>query len=254
MKLHYNLYGTSGPTMVILHGLFGSSDNWHTLAGRFAKDFQVYCLDLRNHGRSGHDYQFDYESLADDLYEFIEDQELNNIFLIGHSMGGKVAMKYAMDFPKSVQKLIVADMAPKAYTPLHNEIIEALENLNLSSISNRQEAENQLSKTIPEAGVRQFLLKNLIRDEQGAFVWRCFLEGISANYTNILSDVQGKPYSGPCLFIRGEKSNYILDEDWQDIVKKFPMALLKTMPNAGHWIHAENPDLFYNLVFEFCQD
>ncbi|MEX0967546.1 MAG: alpha/beta fold hydrolase [Bacteroidia bacterium] len=254
MRLNFKKYGQDGPVLIILHGLFGSLDNWHTLAGRFAEDFCVFTVDQRNHGKSPHSDHHNYRLMAKDLAEFMEQHELKTAAVLGHSMGGKTAMQFAMQFPEKVEMLLVADMAPKAYDPHHDSIIEALENLDLDKVNKRNEADEQLAQYIKSEGVRLFLLKNLARKENGGYRWKMNLPVISDHYEEISAALEaGKPFEKPALFIRGENSNYILEEDQPDIRKIFPAALFATVKDAGHWLHADQPDTFYSIVKTFIE-
>lgn len=252
MPLHFEQYGAGRP-LLILHGLFGSLENWRTLSKIFARSFQVFVPDQRNHGRSPHSTEFTYPAMMADLREFMEKQELSSAHLLGHSMGGKTAMLFALTYPDSVDKLIVVDIAPKAYARGHDDIFSALFSLDLSTIHSRQEADVALAKTIPNLALRQFLLKNLDRDEAGGFRWRSGLEEIHQNYPEMIKalDVNQWQFTQPTLFIRGAQSDYIRDTDLPAITAMFPQARLATIPQAGHWVHAEKPQEFARLVLDF---
>ena len=263
MKLAYRKIG-AGQALIILHGLLGSSDNWQTLGKKFAEKFEVYLIDLRNHGHSPHSGEWNYNVMSDDLQELIKDNNLKNIVLMGHSMGGKVAMHFAIKHAALLDKLIVVDVAPK-YSPVHHRtILDALLSINLNTISSRKEVEEQLLLYIKDKGTVQFLLKNLYwteknnlsetEEKSARLAWRFNLETINKNIESVGEAINtGFPCKTSTLFIRGEKSDYIKDEDWKDIQKMFPTSILKTIPNAGHWIHAEQPDLFYNTVMDFLE-
>jgi len=253
MRLNYQSYG-EGPPLIILHGLFGSLDNWHTLSKRFGRDFMVFTLDLRNHGRSPHSEEFDYTLMAEDLKEFIDLRSAGGVNLIGHSMGGKTAMQFALTYPESLERLIVVDIAPKAYPPHHNQIIDALYSLDLKSLHSRGEVDAALAEKIPDSAVRQFLMKNLKRDDQGAFAWKVNLDSIHKNYDAINRGFgDDARCEKPTLFIKGGKSNYILEEDTPLIMRIFPRARIETITHAGHWVHAEAPDEFYDTVVNFLR-
>ncbi|MGZ3903345.1 MAG: alpha/beta fold hydrolase [Bacteroidia bacterium] len=253
MQLAFRKYG-SGQPLLILHGLFGQSDNWNTLAKRFGDNgFEVYTIDLRNHGLSPHSEEWNYEVMADDINEFISDHSLQNPILLGHSMGGKVAMFFAMKYPNVLDKLIVADMSPRQYEPHHAAVLDALNAVNFSEINNRRDAEAILSKYIDDFGTKQFLLKNIYWEDSAnnKMNWRFNLPVITKKYDIILEAVPERSVRTKTLFIRGEKSNYIREIDVTEIKKRFTDYILETIPGAGHWVHAEKPNEFYDLVFNF---
>jgi len=252
MKLNYRKIG-QGPPLMILHGIFGSADNWQTLGKRFAEQFTVYLIDQRNHGNSPHDQVFTYAAMAQDVEAVISSEGLDQVHLLGHSMGGKVAMEFSLAHPEKLETLIVVDIAPKAYPVHHQELIDAMRSLPLDSIDSRKEADQQLAKSIPNIGIRQFLLKNLTRDEHQEYSWKINLPVIDQQIEAIGEALGEGQYSGPTLFIRGGESGYIKDEDESLIRQHFPEAKLVTIPKAGHWVHAENPDGLYEAVIEFIQ-
>ena len=255
--LHAKLLG-SGPPLVILHGLFGSLDNWQTLARRFAEPDPRFgesrtcvLLDLRNHGRSPHLDAHGYAEMAADVAAYLADNWIHEAAVLGHSMGGKVAMRLALDEPDLVSELIVVDMGPRAYGRGHDEVFRAMRSLPLSQNRSRAELDDRLRATIPEAGVRQFLLKNLRREPTG-YAWKLNLDVIERDYPRILEAVTAEtPYGGPALFVRGGESGYVRDEDWPAIRQLFPAAELATVAGAGHWVHAERPEALYALVRGF---
>ena len=251
MKLFFRKYGEGEP-LIILHGVFGSSDNWMTIAKRLASDYSVYTVDSRNHGLSPHDDTFDFIVMSEDLSEFINDNQILNPTLIGHSMGGKTIMTFANKYPEKIKKLVVVDIGPKAYEVHHRQILDSLLTLDLNQIKTRNDAELKLSESITDISTRQFLLKNLYRKEDNQFGWRFNLEVLNKNIEKIgISQLSNHPFNKPALFIRGEKSNYIKDEDWKDIQSVFPKAALCTVKDAGHWIHADNPDGFIACLTDF---
>ena len=253
MNLHYQEYGNGSP-LVILHGLLGSLDNWHTLSKRFGAAFHVYAPDMRNHGRSPHSDVFSIDAMANDVIEFIDQRNIRAAHLLGHSMGGKVAMKLALSQPDRVEKLIVVDIAPRAYPRLHDELLDALMAVDLKNVHSRQDVDNELAGKIQDARVRQFLMKNLARQESGLFVWKANLKILSRNYQTIADEIRSqKPFSHPTLFVKGEQSGYILESDIPHISALFPRARVATL-NAGHWIHAEAPDQFSDLVLRFLAE
>jgi esterase len=253
MKLFFRELGKGQP-MVIMHGIFGSSDNWLTQARFFSSKYHVFTIDLRNHGQSGHSDVFDYASMANDLQEFIDSKNLKDAIVIGHSMGGKVAMNFALAHPEKLQKLIVVDIAPKFYNLEHYVILDGLQAIPINTVSTRQEADETLSKFVAEADVRQFLLKNLQRKQEGGFSWKLNLPVIAKNLKNIGLDLQfdGK-FEKPALFIRGAKSKYVSDEDMTRIKEIFPKAELETL-DTGHWVQAEKPQEFVDLVMRWLGD
>ncbi len=254
MTLHSQILG-SGKPFVILHGFLGMSDNWKTLGNRWAEDgYEVHLLDQRNHGRSFHSDEFSYEVMAEDLKNYCEEHGLKEIILLGHSMGGKVAMQFAVTYPEMVSKLIVADIGPKAYPPHHQDILKALSALDFSKIKSRGEAEDILSKYIKDEGTRLFLLKNLYRKSKTELSLRINLPVLSEKIEEVgVALPENTVYDGDTLFLGGEKSGYIEPMDELLIKKHFPKARIETISNAGHWLHAENPDVFYEACFKFLE-
>ncbi len=251
MPLHFASYGQGHP-LLILHGLFGSLENWRTLSKVFSQSYHVFALDQRNHGHSPHSAVFNYRVMAEDLKEFLQYQGLSSTHLLGHSLGGKTAMQFALTYPEQVDKLIVVDIAPKAYPPGHDDIFAALFSLDARDFRSRQEADAALAKHLPDLALRQFLLKNLERTATGGFRWQINLEAIHTNYPEILKSVEGTgQFHHPTLFIRGGNSQYIDSEDVPTIRTIFPQAQLATIPDAGHWLHAEAPQAFAELVLNF---
>jgi esterase len=251
MELFFREYGAGSP-VVIVHGLFGFNDNWQTVAKSLGEKHTVYALDLRNHGRSPHVEEHNYPAIAEDIRDFLEKNWLFKTALIGHSMGGKAVMQFAFDFPEMVEKLVVLDMSPKkAANGGHDDIFEALFNVELDSLSSRSEAEAILSVQIPETGVRQFLMKNLTRNDEGGFAWKMNLPVLFREYPHILAAVSGDPFAGETLFVRGAKSDYILDKDWPAILNLFPQAKLETIAGAGHWVHADKPKELLAILHAF---
>ncbi len=251
MRLNFQQLGHGEP-LVVLHGLFGSGDNWLSVATRLAERFRVYLLDLRNHGQSPHETQIDYPLMAADLREFFAAENLDAVMLLGHSMGGKVAMRLALDEPSLVKKLVVADVAPRAYVRSHDPIFEALLALDPTAFERRNQIEEALAQQIPSLTMRRFLLKNLGRDEGGYFFWKMDIRSLYVNYDRLCQGVSGQgPFEGPTLFLRGGKSAYITPADETDIRRQFPAATIATIASAGHWIHADAPDEFVRLVLAF---
>ena len=253
VDLHFKEYG-KGPPLLILHGLLGSGANWHTLSRRvFAPEFTVYAVDLRNHGRSPHSDRFDYPSMVADVASFVGRQGLTSIRILGHSMGGKVAMNFALENPSLVDHLVIVDIAPRSYRGTHENLLEALRAVDLSTVDSRGAADEQLASGISSRGVRQFLLKNLIFDsDTQQYEWLVNLDTIIEQYDRINEGVGNTwTFEGPTLFVRGENSDYVRDEDLEDILHLFPAARLETVRDAGHWVHADNPEAFGRLVLDF---
>ena len=245
MRLFHKEFGEGMP-LLILHGLLGASGNWFSLSRNiFAQHFRVLTVDLRNHGRSPHDARFDYPSMTADIVDFLDHMEIEQAHVMGHSMGGKVAMWLALEHNDRVAKLAVVDMAPRAYPPHHLPILEGLRALDLPAYGSRGEVDAALAAHVKEIPVRQFLLKNLASDGKGTFAWKMNLDVIYENYTRINEPVETtKTFNKPTLFIRGGRSTYIRNEDEEGIRQLFPHAQLITIPEAGHWVHAEAPQAF----------
>ena len=249
----YSKIEGSGKPLLILHGFLGMSDNWKTLGVQFASEgFEVHILDLRNHGRSFQSEEFSYELMVQDIVRYCEEHHLEKINVIGHSMGGKTAMLLATRYPNLVEKLIVADIGPKYYAPHHQDILAGLNAVDFSQKPSRNEVEATLLHYIPDFGTRQFLLKNLYWQEPGQLAFRFNLAVFNEKITEIGVSLPAElRFEKPTLFIRGGNSNYILDEDFEAIKVQFPNAIFETIPNAGHWLHAENPALFYQLSLSY---
>ena len=254
MKLHANVIGEGKP-FIILHGFLGMGDNWKTLAKKYSElGHQVHLVDQRNHGRSPHSSDFSYEFMSADLFEYCTDHQLTNIVLLGHSMGGKTAMDFACKHPELVNKLLIADIAPKYYAPHHQTILESLHALDFTKITSRSDAETVLKNYIQEPGIRLFLLKNLYRKEKTSFDLRINLNTLSVKVSEIGKALANNAsFNKPTLFLRGSKSDYILDTDLTLINTHFPNNQLKTVSNASHWLHAENPEAFFEYSSEFIK-
>ncbi|MCG2418605.1 alpha/beta fold hydrolase [Aequorivita sp. F47161] len=252
MKLHSQILG-SGQPFVILHGFLGMGDNWKTLGNRWAEEgYEVHLLDQRNHGRSFHSDEFSYKVMTEDLNTYCEEHNLKDIILLGHSMGGKVAMQFAVTYPEMVSKLIIADIGPKAYPSHHQDILKALSSLDFTKINTRGEAEDILSEYIKDKGTRLFLLKNLYRKNKNEFALRINLPILSKKIEEIgVALPEAAIFNGDTLFLGGEKSGYIEPTDHFLIKKHFPKAKIETISDAGHWLHAENPEEFYDNVMIF---
>jgi pimeloyl-ACP methyl ester carboxylesterase len=237
--------------LIILHGLFGSSDNWFTLAKVFAEKFTVYLVDQRNHGQSPHTDEFNYKLLTEDLAAFIKEHHIEKPHIIGHSMGGKTAMNFAVKYPDVLDKLIVVDIAPKSYPVHHDHILEGLHEIDLNTLTSRTEADKLLSRHVPEPDVRQFLLKNLARNSEGKFEWRVNIHAIDEHIEEIGAGMQfDGQYTGETLFIKGVRSNYYAPGDEENILKIFQAAQFVTL-NTGHWVQAEDPKGFAETVLKF---
>lgn len=251
MLLHSNIIGEGKP-FVILHGFLGMSDNWKTLGNHFAEHFQVHLVDQRNHGRSFHDDNFYYEALAEDLKHYFDANNIKDAILLGHSMGGKTAMLFATQYPELVSKLIIADISPRFYPIHHDAILEGLNSLDLNVIKSRGQADKQLANYVSDSGTRQFLLKNLYWIEKGKLALRMNLDVLTENVSEVGEALPTHAkFEGDTLFLRGDKSEYIGNQDQAIIKNHFPEANIITISNAGHWLHAENPEDFYNAVTNF---
>jgi pimeloyl-ACP methyl ester carboxylesterase len=251
MKLFSRNLGNGYP-LVILHGLMGFSDNWITLGKKWSEKYRVLLPDARNHGLSPHSETFNYDVMAKDLLGFLQDQQINDCYMIGHSMGGKTAMHLAIHHPEFVRKLVVADMGVKKYPIKHDHLLDALLSLQLDKFTSRKDVEGALSKKISDPGIRMFLLKNLHRGDAGAFQWKANISVLRDRLDDLGNALPLKSRAEmPTLFIRGERSDYIEDLDIPGIKNHFPLVSIQTLAGAGHWLHAEKPDQFYQMVNEF---
>lgn len=251
----YSRIEGEGQPLLIIHGFLGMSDNWKSFGSLYAAEgFQVHMLDLRNHGRSFHSNEFSYALMANDVLEYCQHHQLKNISVIGHSMGGKVAMLLATTYPELVEKLIVADIGPKYYAPHHQDILAGLNAVDFSTKPDRAEVEETLYPFIPDFGTRQFLMKNLYWVESGQLAFRFNLPVFNAKIETIGEALPSQNhFDKPTMFIRGGNSKYILDSDVPEIQKHFPNFKLATIPNVGHWLHAENPKLFFEETIKFLK-
>lgn len=252
-QLNFKKIGEGQP-LLILHGLLGSLDNWLTLGKQFSEiGFKVFLIDQRNHGKSFHNDIHSYESMAEDLNNFIQDYMIEDPIILGHSMGGKTVMRFANDFPNVARKLIVADISPRFYPPHHQEILEGLNAIDVDKLPSRQEADQILGNYVLGFGERQFLLKNLDRTPHG-FQWKCNLKAITDQISNVgeAQEFQS-PIDLPTLFIRGDRSDYIQKDDLKLIQQQFSQAEIMTIANSGHWVHAEQPKEFFEIVKDFIQ-
>jgi len=252
MLLHSNILGEGKP-FVILHGFLGMGDNWKSLGKRFLEQgYQVHLVDQRNHGRSFHSESFNYNFLAEDLKKYCDFHKLEDLILLGHSMGGKTAMNYAVNYPDNLSKLIIADIGPKQYPLHHQDILKALSALNFSIVKTRKIANEVISEYIKNDGVRQFLAKNLYWKHPDELALRINLPVLIENIEEVGKALsENSIYHKDTLFLRGANSNYIENVDEFLIKKQFPNSEIQTIKNAGHWLHAENPKDFYNNVMNF---
>ena len=255
MKLHFKTIGEGKP-LIIMHGLFGMLDNWQTFGKAISKmGYEAHLLDMRNHGRSPHSLEHNYQVMADDLEEYMDDRGIEEADILGHSMGGKVAMVFATENEDRTKSLTVVDIAPKAYPVHHGDIIEGLQSLDFSVLKSRSAATEQLGKHIENAAVKQFLLKSLYWEEKTKLALRFNLDVIHQNI-NMVGEAlfDDATYSGPSLFIDGEVSNYIKAEDEPLIKRHFPNSRIETVLGSGHWVHAEQPELFYKCIAQFLEN
>lgn len=264
IKLNYRVFGEGEP-LIILHGLYGSSDNWAGIARKLQNQFKVITVDLRNHGRSPHLNEHNYDVMSDDLLCLFKDLDIYSANLLGHSMGGKVALSFALFNPERVKRLIVVDISPRTYQielgdsqfSEHEKILSAIKSINIAELRSRDEADELLSKYISNVRIRSFLLKNLYRNKEKEFKWRINIDVLVANLNEVLkgfedSFIYFRNLDCPVLFIKGGISNYIQKKDVDMIKENFKRVEIKTINEASHWVHAENPDEFTTLVKEFC--
>lgn len=253
--LHSDTLG-SGPDLIILHGLFGSGDNWRSIAKSLSEHYRVHLLDLPNHGRSPWIEEQSYSAFADAVTEWVQDQGIQRFHLLGHSMGGKVAMQMALGSHASgIDHLIIVDIAPRAYPPHHEDIFAALNRTDLSEHKDRRSVDEALKDGIETTGIRQFILKSLYRNQDGQLAWRFNLEALQNQYKAIAEEPEfNQPFIGPTLFIKGMNSQYITAEDQTAILERFPESQAKLIEGAGHWPHAEKPAAFLRIVERFLAE
>ncbi|MFY9153177.1 MAG: alpha/beta fold hydrolase [Prolixibacteraceae bacterium] len=268
MHLFYRVEGTGKP-LIIVHGLYGSSDNWLTVAKKLSAGYQVFTIDQRNHGHSPNSDEHSYEAMKNDLAEFFELHKIGKAIVIGHSMGGKVAMSFAADYPEHVEKLVVVDIAPKDYFLLndesqyylHNNILRAMIEIDFNKVESRKQVENSLKEKIDNTQIIQFLLKNLHRNKVShQYEWRLNVQVLYDNLDEIISGVNARWFDDripianyPVLFLKGANSNYILHEDYASIRRIYPETSIVEIPAAGHWLHAEQPQLFMDALWSFLK-
>ena len=251
MRLNFQVHGDGLP-LILVHGLLGALDNWRSMSKRLATRYRVYSVDLRNHGHSPHSEMMNYSVMAQDLSEFFNAHSIESAFILGHSLGGKIAMQLALESPARVDKLIVADMAPKSYLPVHRPLLVTLRQLNLGRLKSFVDAEAALAPAIGDAALRQFLIKNLERARDGSFHWRIALDSIIANYDELIKAIRSdNRFDKPVCFLRAGRSEYIEAGDLTLIREHFPCAELRTIADAGHWLHIEAPDEFFRIVTDF---
>jgi esterase len=252
MELHFQPIG-EGPPLILLHGLLGSLQNWHSVAGQLAKGgFQVFSLDLRNHGHSPHSARMDLFLMADDVHEFIQNHKVANAVLIGHSLGGKVAMTTALRHPALIRAVVSVDIGIRAYGPRHDDIFQALSGLDLSRFTTREGMDAALATRLNDKRLRQFLLTNAVRQSSGTFIWRMNLASLRDNYALLSQGIPAlPPYPGPALFVRGGKSEYLKNEELPEIQKLFPVARMITIEESGHWVVADQPEAFIRILLDF---
>jgi len=254
MKIvHSKIIGEGAP-LLILHGYFGMSDNWKSLGNKFGEDFQIHLIDQRNHGRSFHANNFNYDLLVEDIVQYIEHHQLEKVIVLGHSMGGKVAMLFAVKYPTLVAKLIIVDIAPRYYQPHHTDILKALNSVDFLIHNTRKLVDQKIAELIPDIGVRSFLLKNVYWKEKGLLAYRFNLQSLTENNSEVGKALPSfTTFDGETLFLAGGNSGYITESEVPMIKAHFPKATIKTIANVGHWLHAEKPKAFYELVMRFLK-
>jgi pimeloyl-ACP methyl ester carboxylesterase len=263
MELFFKTFGNQGEPLIILHGLYGSSDNWQTIAKQLAETYRVYIPDMRNHGRSPHSPEHSYKAMAEDIAELLNKLQLNKAIIIGHSMGGKTAMQFALDYPDKVEKLVVVDISPRSYLSLtepekqvseHMNILSGLISIDPLLLKSRQQAEEELAVYVTDAPTRHFLLKNLVHRDNH-FEWTINIAGLRRNLPNVMGGiVSDSTLDKPVLFIKGERSDYLQASDEKIIKSFFPKAEMATIFDAGHWIHAEQPKQFLAVLLNFLKE
>ena len=251
MRLQSYIDGEGRP-LVVLHGFLGSSDNWRAMRKRFAAKYKVFSVDQRNHGNSPHSSMMNYTVMTEDLREFLSEHGLSNVCLLGHSMGGKVAMQFATESPEWIDKLVIVDISPKAYPPSHQLLLDAMQNLELRRLKTYGEVEAALAQSISDASLRKFVVTNLARNSNGDLYWRIGLDSLAANYDQLIKPPAiSNSFDKPTCFVRGAQSNFIADQDLASIREYFPRAEFHTIPNAGHWVHIDAPEEFHRVVDEY---
>ena len=255
MELNYRQYSENGAPVLVLHGLFGSLSNWGWHCKQLAQQYAVYGVDLRNHGDSPHSDQLDYQVMAEDVRQLIVRLGLESCCIVGHSMGGKVAMQLALSFPDLIEKLVIVDIAPVSYpedADGHMNVLAAMDAVKLGEIKSRTQAEVTIEDYIPQEATRKFLLTNLVRNKEGSFEWRLDKDSIRKNYANLRAEIIATmSFLKPVLFIKGSLSPYIKPEHEAQIKELFPAASVKLLMGAGHWLHAEKPQALQKILLKF---
>lgn len=250
--LNFKKFGTDGDVLIILHGLFGSLDNWQGIAQALSDQYIVFIVDQRNHGKSDHFDEHNYALMASDLLEFMDQQDIHSAHLLGHSMGGKTVMQFALNYPDRLEKLIVADISPRYYAPHHQTILKALNSVDLAAVESRDEVSRVISENISNPSIVQFLMKGLARTSESGFRWKFNLKVLTEQIDNIGEALDGHAYiTNPTLVLKGDRSDYILKEDEDLFEEMFPQLDFAVISNAGHWLHAENPKDFISEVLSF---
>jgi esterase len=255
MELNYKSYG-SGKPLIVLHGLFGMLDNWQTFAKSMANSYEVFLLDIRNHGRSPHTDEMNYNLMARDVYEFLEEQNIFSANILGHSMGGKIAIQFAVFYPGFVDKLIIADMFPKVYKGQkdHQNIFQAIDAVNKGHFKSRADAEEAVAKVIPEDKIAMLMFKNLAWSEDEHIIWKFNAVAIKNEYQNLLTNIKiSEPIKAPTLFLKGGNSDYLTNDDIASLPCMFDNYKVESIPNAGHWLHVDQPDIFRKKVTDFLK-
>ncbi len=265
MQLFFRKIGKNKPALIILHGLYGASDNWMSVAKYWSIEYEVYLVDLRNHGQSPHSKEHTYAAMREDLLELMDENKIQKGIIVGHSMGGKLAMRLAMDNPERLNMLVVIDIAPKNYTfqdndniSHHKVILNSMLGLDLKQFQKREEINKALLEILPEERTRQLIMKNIKRNKDHSFSWKLNLSVINSEILNIMqgfsdNEIREGIIGFPVLFVQGEKSEYIQKTDKKRINKIFPFAEIKTISNVGHWIHSEKPQQLSNIVLQFLE-
>lgn len=246
----YHRCSGAGEPLILIHGLFGSLENLGAVARVLAKQYQVYSIDLPNHGRSSHLPQANLETMAQQVNEWMSEQDIQAAHVVGHSLGGKVAMELALTAPDKVERMVVIDIAPVAYAPKHDRIFEGLLAIDPAAVGERGEADRVLAEYVPEAAVRSFLLKNLVKAGDG-FAWRMNLNDLHRLYPQLVKGNRMGAFARDVLFLKGADSDYLSSKHKEDIVERFPAAQLRVVEGTGHWLHAEKPELVGKLILKF---
>ncbi|MGV4529480.1 alpha/beta fold hydrolase [Ornithobacterium rhinotracheale] len=250
--LFSKIIGDKPKHLIILHGLFGMLDNWATLGKKFGEYFTTHLVDARNHGHSFHSDEMSHEAMAEDLYRYMQAHKVEKASFIGHSLGGKAVMQFALKYPEMVDKLIVADMSPKDYEPHHQAILKALNSVDFSKVESRSDVEDFLKEYIKVPAVRMFLMKSVQRCDEGKYAYKFNLKSLTENYNDLITNhLPDKTFNGDVLFLGGENSSYITEPDTMQIKKYFPHAEITQIAGAGHWLHAEKPDEFLEICLNF---